>query len=190
MAPLRLDVVFCSTRPGRAGLPIGRWLFERAKAHGAFEVEWVDLAEVGLPVFDEPQHPRLKQYQHEHTKRWSATVAAADAFVFVTPEYNYYAAPALVNAVDFLSSEWAYKPAGFVSYGGQSGGLRAVQAVKPLLTSVKVMPIPEAVALPFFIQQLNKETGAFTASEAQQKSADAMLLELARWAGALKPLRS
>ena len=73
---------------------------------------------------------------------------AADAFVFVTPEYNYFAAPAIVNAVDYLSREWQYKPAGFLSYGGASGGMRSVQATKPLLTTVKVMPIPEAVAGP------------------------------------------
>src|SRR4051812_12656950 len=103
---LKLHVVIASTRPGRIGLPIGNWAFERAKSHAKFDVQLVDLKEVELPMFDEPKHPRFGEYEHEHTKRWSATVAAADAFVFVTPEYNFSTAPALLNAFDYLFAEW------------------------------------------------------------------------------------
>src|SRR5690606_1159980 len=102
-----------------------------------------------LLVFGEPKHPRMQDYRNDHTKAWSQSVSSADAFVFVTPEYNYFAPPALVNAIDFLNVEWAYKPAGIDSYGGLSGGLRAAQALKPLLTTVKIMPIPEGVAVPY-----------------------------------------
>src|SRR5437868_699719 len=112
-----LHVVTVSTRQGRAGRPVATWFVERARAHGGFEVRDVDLAEVALPVLDEPNHPRFRNYQHEHTRRWSAIVEAADAFVFVTPEYNYFSPPSLVNAFDYLLHEWAYKPCGFVSYG-------------------------------------------------------------------------
>ena len=69
----------------------------------------VDLADFNLPVYDEPNHPRLRQYVHDHTKAWSASVEAAAAFVFVTPEYNYFAPPALMNALDYLLHEWSYK---------------------------------------------------------------------------------
>ena len=68
-----------------------------------------------------------RQYEHEHTKEWTASVNAADAFVFVLPEYNLLAAARFVNAIDYLFWEWQYKPVGFVSYGGVSGGLRAAQ---------------------------------------------------------------
>ena len=83
-------------------------------------------------------HPRLQEYQHAHTKRWAESVNSADAFAFVTPEYNYGPSPALVNALNYVYVEWNYKPGGFVSYGGVSGGLRAVQAVKlrPRLSSL------------------------------------------------------
>ena len=80
-------------------------------------------------------HPRLRQYEHDHTKAWSDSVDAADAFVFVTPEYNYFAPPALMNAIDYVLHEWACKPAGIVSYGGASGGMRSAQMLKLLLTS-------------------------------------------------------
>ncbi len=136
----KLSVVVGSTRPGRVGLPVGQWFFERAKEHGKFEVDLVDLKMLNLPLIDEPKHPRLRDYQHEHTKAWSAIVQASDAFVFVTPEYNFSASPVLLNAIDYLFHEWAYKAAGFVSYGGVSGGIRAVQMPKPPLVVLQVMP--------------------------------------------------
>jgi NAD(P)H-dependent FMN reductase len=184
-----LQIVIGSTRPSRKGPAVAAWFERIARKHGGFEVEVVDLAEVNLPLFDEPEHPRFKTYHHEHTKAWSARVAKADAFVFVTPEYNFSIAPAMLNAIDYLVHEWAYKPVGYVSYGGVSGGLRAVQMSKMLVTSLKMMPIPEAVTLPFFTK-LFDEQGLFVPGEVQDKAAAAMLDELARWAGALAPLRT
>jgi NAD(P)H-dependent FMN reductase len=184
----KLSVVLSSTRPGRAGEPIAKWFVESAKKHGAFDVQLVDLAEVALPLLDEPHHPRFGKYEKEHTKRWSAIVRASDAFVFVTPEYNYGAAPALLNALDYLYAEWAYAPAGFVSYGGVSGGLRSVQMTKQVVTSLKIMPIPEAVAIPFFAQHLKE--GVFAPPDTQDKAASVMLDELLRWTNALAGLRA
>jgi NAD(P)H-dependent FMN reductase len=185
----KLGVVIASTRPGRVGLPIGTWFLERAKAHGKFEVELLDLAEIGLPLLDEPKHPRLQQYEHAHTKAWSAKVKACDAFVFVPPEYNFSSPPALLNALDYLFSEWAYKPAAFVSYGGVSGGTRSVQMTKMVLTSLSIMPIPQAVTIAFF-SKLIAADGAFTGNPDLEKSAGAMLDELFKWSGALATLRA
>jgi len=184
---LKLHVIIASTRPGRAGLPIGRWFFETAQKHAKFELRLVDLAEVNLPFLDEPEHPRFGRYQHAHTKAWSATIAAADAFVFVTPEYNFGATAPLINALDYLHKEWLYKPVAFVSYGGVAAGTRSVQMLKLKVTGVKMVPLYEAVAIPFFAQQLSD--GAFKATDAQQNAAGVMLDELARWAAALQPLR-
>jgi NAD(P)H-dependent FMN reductase len=167
---------------------VGQWFFERAKAHGKFEVELVDLKELNLPLLDEPKHPRLGQYEHEHSKAWSKIVKASDAFVFVTPEYNYSAPPALLNAADYLFHEWAYKPAGFVSYGGISGGMRAAQMFKQTLGTLKVVPIPEAVTITFFSQLM--EEHVFKGSEALEKSSVTMLDELSRWTEALRTLRA
>jgi NAD(P)H-dependent FMN reductase len=184
---LTLAVVLTSTRPGRACLPIGTWFHGFARKHGTFEVKLVDLAEVNLPLMDEPHHPRLVQYEHAHTKAWSATVAAADAFVFVTPEYNYGSPPALLNAFDYVFKEWHYKAAGFVSYGGLSGGTRSVQMTKQVVTALKMMPMFEGVVIPFFSQFLKE--GVFVPAEAHEKAAAVMLDELLRWAEALKALR-
>ena len=185
---MKLQIIHASTREGREGFPIAAWVLERARAHGKIEPELVDLKTVNLPVFDEPQHPRLRQYQHAHTKSWSAIVAAADAFVFVTPEYNYGMSPALLNAIDYLYAEWAYKPASIVSYGGISGGTRSAQMTKQMLPSVKMMPIPEGVSIPFFRNMVNAE-GQFVPGELQEKAITPMLEELSRWTGALATLR-
>jgi NAD(P)H-dependent FMN reductase len=184
----KVSVIIGSTRPGRVGLPIGQWFFEQAKRHAKFEVELVDLKERNLPLLDEPQHPRLKKYQNEHTKEWSKIVDGSDAFVFVTPEYNYSSAPALLNALDYLFHEWAYKPAGFVSYGGISGGMRAAQMLKQTLCTLKIMPLPEAVTITFFPKLM--EEGVFKGSEELEKASVTMLDELGRWADAMKALRA
>lgn len=185
---LKLKVIVASTRPGRAGAPVSEWFAALAKDHGRFDVALADLAEVRLPLFDEPKHPRLGEYQHAHTKAWSAIVDEADAFVIVTPEYNFSSPPALVNALDYLFKEWNYKPVGFVSYGGVSGGLRSVQMTKQIVTTLKMVPLTEAVAIPFIANHV--KDGVFETTESFDRSAKVMLDELHRWATALAPMRA
>ena len=185
---MKLNVVTVSTRPTRVGPKVAAWFTDRARAHGGFEVVPVDLAEVALPLYDEPEHPRFRRYAHEHTKRWSAIVAAADAFAFVIPEYNYFAPPSLVNAFDFVLHEWGYKPCAFVSYGGVSGGTRSAQMCKLHATSLKMMPLPEAVSIPF-VSKLVDDKGVFDPGTTQDAPAKAVLDELHKWAAALAPLR-
>ena len=184
-----LQIVTASTRPTRMGPAIADWFFGVAGGFDGFELEPIDLASVALPVFDEPRHPRLRQYEHEHTRRWSAIVARADAFVFVTPEYNHMPAPALLNAIDYLFHEWAYKPVGFVSYGGVAAGCRAVQQLKPMLAGLRMVPMVEAVAIPFFDRFVSKDNGTFNPEPTLADAALVMLRELHRWAAALRALR-
>lgn len=187
---LKLEVIIGSTRPGRIGLPIGRWFYEHAQTHGKFEVTLTDLAELNLPFLDEPKHPRFQDYQQQHTKAWSARITAADAIVMVTSEYNYAPPAPLVNALDYLNVEWAYKPLGFVSYGGVSAGTRAMQVVRQMAAGVRLMPISEAVNIPFAGTLIEGEGEArrFNAPQMQAQSADAMLDELHKLAQVLQPL--
>jgi NAD(P)H-dependent FMN reductase len=184
----KLQVLIASTRPGRIGPTIAAWFVGRAREYGAFEIEVVDLAEVNLPFMDEPNHPILRQYTKEHTFRWSDLVDSADAFVFVMPEYNYGFNAQLKNALDYLNWEWRYKPVGFVSYGGVAAGTRAVQMIKPVLTTLRMMPLVEGVHIPFFSNFIN-EDGQFEANAELETGADAMLAELRRWTDAMEPLR-
>jgi NAD(P)H-dependent FMN reductase len=184
----KLVVVIASTRPGRIGASVGKWFMDFAERNGGFHVRVADLAEIDLPILDEPAHPRLQQYEHDHTRRWSAIVNEADAFVIVTPEYNFSSPPALVNALHYLYNEWNYKPVAFVSYGGASGGMRSVQMTKMITTTLKMVPLVEAVTIPMVWDRLSDQ-GEFTADEREEKPAAAMLKELTRWADALRPLR-
>jgi NAD(P)H-dependent FMN reductase len=156
-----LQVIVASTRPGRVGRMVGDWFAAEATAHGVFDVELVDLQRVNLPLLDEPKHPRFADYAHEHTRRWSETIARADAFAFVMPEYNHgYSAP-LKNAIDFLWNEWNDKPVILVGYGGVSGGIRAMQALKPVLAAVRLHPVAE-VPIPFVHEHV--ADGSFVAT--------------------------
>lgn len=185
---LNLKIIIGSTRPGRVGPTIARWVEAFASERGKFDVELIDLAEIGLPLLDEAAIPFFGQYEHEHTKRWSRIVSAADAFVFVTPEYNYFPPASLVNAVQVLMTEWFHKPAGIVSYGGISGGLRSAQALRQLLGNVNVHALPSAVPVPNFSEFIG-EDGVFRANQPMEEGAAGMLDELYKWAGALKSLR-
>ena len=186
---LKLQIIVASTREGRSGPRVAQWFVDRAREHGKFDVELVDLAELDLPLLDEPRHPRFAQYEHSHTKRWSEIVNGADAYVFVTPEYDHAPPASLVNALQYLSREWAYKPSAFVSYGGVSAGTRGVQIAKEILSALKVVALPETVAIPFFAQHFDKTTGTFDPGPTQAQAAAGMLDELLKWAEALRPMR-
>lgn len=184
----KLLIIIASTRPGRAGLPVGQWAAAVAKEHSGFEVEVADLAAIDLPLLDEPNNPKMGPYTKEHTLAWSRTVASADAFLFVTPEYNYGPPPSLINALDFLYWEWTYKPVAFVSYGGPGAGLRAVQVLKQIVTTLRMMPISDGVAIPFVLKHI--EDGAFVPAPVMEATLPFNLNELLRWTLALEGLRS
>jgi len=184
---MNLLVIVGSTRPGRAGLPVGKWFIDRARRQPGVNVTVADLAELNLPLLDEPNHPRLRQYVNRHTKEWSATVDAADAIVIVTPEYNHSYPAAVKNAIDYLHHEWQYKPVGFVSYGGVSAGTRAVAALKPVVSVLKMVPVAENVNIPFHAQFI--DDGVVEPNDVMNDAADAMLAELVRVNAALATLR-
>jgi NAD(P)H-dependent FMN reductase len=184
-----LQIIIASTRPGRVGLPVAEWFTAHARAHGGFEIDLADLAEIDLPLMDEPNHPRLRKYTQPHTKQWSARVQAADAFALVVPEYNHGPTASLVNAISYLNNEWHYKAAGFVSYGGVSAGTRGVVMVKEMLTTLRTFIVTEAVSIPF-VQQFLDDDGRIEPNEVMTTAATDMLDELLRVQEALAPLRA
>ncbi|MFL5863814.1 MAG: NADPH-dependent FMN reductase [Solirubrobacteraceae bacterium] len=185
----KLVIIIASTRPGRIGVPVANWFVERATIHGSFELELVDLYKLDLPLLDEPNHPRLRQYTQDHTRAWSATVDSADAVVFVTAEYNHSYTAALKNAIDYLHHEWRHKPLGFVSYGGVAAGTRAMQALKPVAIALSMVPVVAAVNIPF-VQQFLTDDGVIVGNDVMVQAADAMLDELMQMHTALAPLRA
>lgn len=186
--PYNLKIITSSVRPGRKGPSITKWINDLASADNNFNTELLDLAEINLPMMNESAHPRLQKYEHEHTKQWSAKIAEADAFIFITAEYDYnYPAP-LRNALEYLFNEWGYKPAAIVSYGGVSAGTRAANALKNDLASLRMVTLLESVNLPFFEKMINEEK-VFVPNEIASKAAATMLHQLVRWSKGMKAIR-
>ena len=185
----KLMIVVASVREGRIGLPIADWVRAAVERDARFQIDWADLKQIALPLMSEPNHPRLRQYTQPSTIAWSQRVDAADAFIFVQPEYNYSYAPSLKNALDHLSQEWWRKPLGTVSYGGISGGTRGVTALRVPEVALGLVPTSSNVEIPWAARQIDDD-GAFEPNEHQERMLAAQLDELAALAEALAPLRA
>jgi NAD(P)H-dependent FMN reductase len=186
---MKLMIVVGSVRPGRVGLAVAEWVRSQVEADGRFdEIDFADLKEINLPFMDEPNHPMKRQYTKPHTFAWSERVDAADAFIFVTPEYNHSFSPALKNAFDYLNQEWWRKSVGFVSYGGVSGGSRGVVAFEPAFTTLGLVKTGANVEIPFVGAMV--ADGVFTPTEKETAILQKVIAELEELSGALKPLRS
>lgn len=184
---IRIGIIIGSTRPGRVGESVAKWVHELAVKRGDAEYELVDLKDFDLPLLDEPMLPSLGQYTKEHTKRWAAKIASLDAFIFVTPEYNHATSGALKNAIDFVYKEWNNKAAGFVGYGS-TGGVRAVENLRLIMGEIQVADVRNQVALSLFTDFENFKV--FKPAALHEKSLAGMLEQLVPWAKALKTLRA
>lgn len=185
---VKIKIIAGSTRPGRFNVQPARWITGIAQERKDIEVELLDLAEINLPLLDEPVPPLQNKYSKDHTKKWAAKIAEADGFVLVTPEYNHSTSAALKNAIDFLYMEWNFKPVTFVSYGSLAGGSRAVEHLRTIAAEVKMYDLREQVMLPNYWENLD-EKGEYKFSERHEKSAGEMLDTLVFWAGKMKEAR-
>jgi NAD(P)H-dependent FMN reductase len=183
---LRIAIILGSTRPGRAGEAVARWVYDIAKKRTDAEYELVDIKDYNLPLLDEAVPPSMGKYSQEHTKRWSAKIASFDAFVFVTPEYNHGISGALKNAIDYLYKEWNNKAAGFVGYGSASG-VRAVESLRLVMGELQIADVRAQVMLSLYTDFEN--FSVFKPAPHQQQAVGTVLDQVVKWGGALKPLR-
>ena len=184
---LKIGIILGSTRPGRNGEAVAKWVLEQANKRGDAQYELVDVAAFDLPLLNEAVPPSYGQYEHEHTKAWSAEIAKYDGYVLVTPEYNHAPGAALKNALDYLYSEWNDTAVGFVGYGS-AGGVRAVEQLRLVTAELQMAGVRNQVMLSLFTDFDN--FSAFKPMAHQEKSLGAMLDQLVRWSTALKPLRA
>ena len=183
---IRIAIITGSTRPGRNGEAVAKWVHEIAKKRSDAEFELVDIKDFNLPLLDEPAPPSMGQYSKAHTKTWAAKIGSFDGYVFVTPEYNHGISGALKNAIDFLFGEWNNKAAGFVSYGG-AGGARAVEQLRLVLAEVQIATVRNQVLLSLFSDFEN--FSVFKPAARHEKSVNEVFDQVIAWAGALQPLR-
>lgn len=147
----RLVVLVGSVREGRSGPVVGSWIAGQAREHGAFDVEVVDLADVGLPLALPDAYPSVAGASYPRPAAMApltAALEAADAFIMVTPEYNHSYPASLKAAIDWHYTQWAAKPVAFVSYGGAAGGRHAVLHLENVMTELHAVTIRDGLAFP------------------------------------------
>ncbi|MGW4476757.1 NADPH-dependent FMN reductase [Nonomuraea sp. NPDC004354] len=184
---IRIGIIVGSTRPGRNGEAVARWVHDHAVRRGDAHYELVDLKDYDLPHLDEPLAAATGVYEHPHTKAWSGTIGGLDGFVFVTPEYNHSTSGALKTAIDFLFAEWHDKAAGVVGYG-VSGGVRAAEHLRQVLGQVKVADVQAAVELHLHADFQDFTT--FKPAAHQDDMLSKLLDQVVSWSTALRPLRA
>ncbi|MGJ6962113.1 NADPH-dependent FMN reductase [Streptosporangium sp. G11] len=183
----KIAVIVGSTRPGRVGESVARWVFDIARQRGDAEFELVDIADFKLPHLDEEIPPAAGHYSRPHTLAWAEKIRSFDGFVFVTPEYNHSTSGALKNAIDFLFAEWNDKAAGFVSYGSV-GGARAVEHLRLVMAELKVATVRAQVALSLATDFVNYTR--FAPADYHLAEVDTMLDQVVTWSNALAPVRA
>ncbi len=183
---LKIAVILGSTRPGRNGEQVAKWLMAEANKRGDAQYELIDLKEVNLPLLDEAIPAGYAQYANEHTKAWSKMIAPYDGYVMITPEYNHAPGAALKNALDYLYQEWNNKAVAFVSYGSASG-VRAVEQLRLIAGELQLADVRSQVQLSLYHDFEN--FSAFKPGEHQLESLKTTLDQLLAWSGALKTLR-
>lgn len=174
---LHIAVVIGSTREGRFGPTVARWIAGAIESRDELDLDVIDLATADLPhVWTRDASPELDDFRQR--------IDRADAFVIVTPEYNHSYPAVLKQAIDLSQGEFARKPVAFVSYGGLSGGLRAVEHLRTVFAEARAATIREAVSFHGAWERFDSDGRPH--DPAAEVAAQVMLDDLAWWAAALR----
>lgn len=183
---IKIGIIIGSTRPGRIGEAVGKWVYEQSKQRSDAEFELVDIVDYDLPLLDEPYPPMMNQYNNEHTKIWAKKINEFDGYIFVTPEYNHSPPAALKNAIDYLNIEWNNKAAAFVGYGSE-GGARAVEHLRQIFGELRVATVRDQVLLSLYTDFIDMRE--FKPNSRHEESVQTMFKELISWSSALRTVR-
>lgn len=183
---MKIQVIIGSVREGRISKPVADWLQEQLSSRSDFELEVVDLKEWDLPMFAFAKSPAAGNYQDPLQVKWGESVASADGYIFICPEYNHGYSAVLKNALDWVYGEWNKKPVAFVSFGGVAGA-RAVEQVRGVAVELKMAPLRDAVHIKDVWGKM--KDGALQADAADLKQLGTCVDELVWWASALKIAR-
>ncbi|MGW7264448.1 NADPH-dependent FMN reductase [Streptomyces sp. NPDC054842] len=183
----KIGIILGSTRPGRNGEAVARWVLDVASKRSDAEFELVDLLDYKLPHLDEALPPSMGQYAQPHTQEWARKIASFDGFIIVTPEYNHSTSGVLKNAIDYLFAEWNNKAVGFVSYGAM-GGARAVEHLRLIVGELQMADVRAQVGLSLFHDFEN--FSVLKPGDHQVEALNATLDQVLAWSRALAPLRA
>jgi len=183
----KIGIILGSTRPGRRGEQVARWVTAVAARRDDATFDLIDLIDYPLPHLDEPLPPSMGQYQNAHTQRWAATIDQYDGFIIVTPEYNHSTSGVLKNAIDYLYAEWNNKAVGFVSYGAV-GGARAAEHLRLISGELQMADVRTQVALSMFTDFV--DFAELAPGDYQVQALDRLIDEVIAWSNALAPLRA
>jgi NAD(P)H-dependent FMN reductase len=183
---MRIQFIVGSIREGRRSRPIADWAYQLVSKTDRAAVDLVDLRDWKLPPFSLPKPPSWGNYENPLQQRWANTIAEADGYLFVSPEYNHGYTSALKNALDYIYAEWARKPASFISYGGV-GGARGIEQLRLVLIELRMAPLRDAL----HIQQIKDKfkNDRFVGDANDGKQLAKVFDELVWWASALRNAR-
>ncbi|WP_246048849.1 NADPH-dependent FMN reductase [Leptospira sarikeiensis] len=177
---LKLGIILASTRKGRFGETVANWFEEVAREDYRFETELIDLLDYSLPW-------NMSKDMDSDLSLFSEKIGSSDVFVVITPEYNHGYPAYLKLAIDSLQEEWKAKPLGFVSYGGSSGGLRAVEQLRNVFAELRMTTVKDCVS--FHWAHARFHNGRPTEEFRYHASAERLLNELYWWGNVLKEAR-
>jgi len=187
-----ISVIVGSTRGGRFSEKPAKWILNHLRKRAGVDARLLDLLDFPMPFFDQPTTPATPgrpAFEHEVVQQWTAAIGESDAFIFVTPEYNYGPAAVLKNAIDWVYPEWHRKAAAFVSYGSAMG-VRSVQQLRHTMIELQVAPIRSSVHIPVPTLLAHYQGGDVEAGLAELEApAGAMIDDLLWWTAALKSAR-
>jgi NAD(P)H-dependent FMN reductase len=155
-------VIWGSSRASRKSGSVVDWVKKHASADSRFELDFVDLRELNLPFYDEPVSPFSMaragvDYTRPEGKTWAQRVGQAEGLIIITPEYNHGPTGVLKNALDWVGPEWKDKPVGFISYGGVSGGARAVEQLRSITIELGLVQVANPIHFVFFSQAFDEQ---------------------------------
>ena len=174
---LNIGIILGTTREGRVGDQVAKWVLDQGKASG-LHLSIIDLKDYNLPLLGTADAPALASFRE--------AVNSKDGFVFVTGEYNHSIPASLKNAIDYLRDEWANKPAGIVSYGSL-GGARATEHLRGILGELQIADVRSHTALSMFTDFEN--WSVFKPNEKHLNNLNTMFEQVKAWGEALKTIR-
>lgn len=186
MAILNTPIILGSVREGRMALPVGTWVHAAAKSRPELATQIIDLAEWNLPYYPFSKAPAAAGYTDPLQIKWAETIAAADGFILICPEYNHGPPAVLKNALDFVYAEWNRKPCTFVGYGG-NGGARSIEQLRLVTSELQMAPLEASVHIMGVWGKV--KDGAFAPDERDAKWLNHLFDELIWWGNALKAAR-